>query len=226
MQHIREAFALFGRHARLWSFVFKPMAWSALLYLLLVFVGYWLVVPPLQRLFEGWGLGSIGTALGFVIYVGAWFFLSGMVFLALVSFLSSLMWDRLSAEVETLVTGTAPSARVPVADQLADSVKRTLLALTLSVAALLSGFCIPLVGPVLAAAYLGLLDFTAPAFVRRGKLLRQQRPELKLLTKRHEFGLVAGLCSIVPFLNVFMLPILVAAGTIMVARSGISVRIR
>ncbi len=221
MQYIREAFSLFARHRKLWSFVAKPMAWSALLYLLIVFAGYWLIVPPIQGLFESWGVGWFGEAIGVLIYLVAWFFLSGMVFLALVSFMSSLMWDRMSAEVELIAMGTAPSHPVGTAAQIGDSIQRTLLTLVLSVIGLLSGLCIPLVGPLLVAAYIGLLDFTAPAFVRRGKLLGAQKRELKRLKSRHEFALVAGVLSLVPLLNVFMLPILVVAGTLMVARSGI-----
>jgi uncharacterized protein involved in cysteine biosynthesis len=221
MQHIREAFALFARHPKLWSFVIKPLGWSALLYLGLIFGGYWLVVPPIQRLFEAWDLGWLGGALGLIIYLIAWFFLSGMVFLALVSFFSSLVWDRMSVEVEMLTTGSAPSHRVPVRAQLADSIQRTVLTILLSLVGLVSVLCVPVIGPVLVAAYLGLLDFTAPAFVRRGKLLGEQRRELRYLNSRGQFALAAGVLSIIPFLNVLMLPILVAAGTIMVARSGI-----
>ena len=221
MRHIREAFSLFAKHKKLWSFVFKPMAWSAALYLLISFAGYWLVVPPIQRLFEGFGLGWFGNAFGVVAYLVAWFFLSGMVFLALVSFISSLLWDGLSGEVEILATGFVPNRKVSIRASLADSLQRTGLTLVLGLVGLLVGLCVPVVGPLLVAAYIGLLDFTAPAFARRGKLLTAQRSELKRLNGRHEFALAVGVVTIIPLLNVIMLPFLVAAGTLMVSRSGI-----
>lgn len=220
MQHIREAFALFARNRRLWRYVFAPLAWSGLLYLILIAISYWLVVPPLQRFAEGLGLGDVGNAIVLLVYGAAWFFLSGIVFLGIMSFLSSLMWDKLSEEVEALI-GPVTARKLPVPALLADSVKRTILTISLALLGLIGGLCVPVVCPILVASYVGLLDFTAPAFARRGKLLRQQRRELKLLKSRHEFAVASGLITLVPILNVLMLPLLVAAGTIMVARSGI-----
>jgi uncharacterized protein involved in cysteine biosynthesis len=196
------------------------MLWSALLYLFLLLVSYWLVVPPLQRLTSGLGLGNAGNVLVLVAYGAAWFFLSGLVFLGIMSLLSSLMWDKLSVEVESLL-GPVASRKIPLAAVIADSAKRTIFTLFLAVLGLLGGLCIPLLCPILAAAYVGLLDYTAPAFARRGKLLRDQRRDLKKLKNRYDFALVAGLITLVPLLNVIMLPFLVAAGTVMVARSGV-----
>ena len=81
------------------------------------------------------------------------------------------------------------------------------------------GFIIPVVGPLLIAGYVATLDVTASAFARRGFLLKAQRKRFFQLKGWPVFLLIAGVFTLLPFVNAILLPILVAAGTLMVARS-------
>ena len=71
--------------------------------------------------------------------------------------------------------------------------------------------------PLLVASLLSVLDATAPAFARRGVRLGLQIGRVRRLRGVVSFALVSGLIVLVPVLNVLALPILVAAGTILVA---------
>jgi uncharacterized protein involved in cysteine biosynthesis len=67
---------------------------------------------------------------------------------------------------------------------------------------------------------IGLLDYTAPAFLRRGLTLGPQWARLRHGFDRDTaaFALVAGLLSLVPLVGVLLLPGLVAGGTLLVLR--------
>ena len=219
MRYVGEALLLFRRHPRLWRYVAGPLVWTLTLFLLILVAGYFLFVPPVAHALERVGLGSSANALGAATYVTAWFFISGIVYLAVLCFISSLLWDRLSEEVDYLVTGSAPNFKPKRAALAADSIKRVFFALLMAAVAFGCGFVIPILGPVLIAGYVATLDVTSSAFSRRGYLFKAQRKRFLKMKGWPGFLLLAGIFTLLPFVNAILIPIMVAAGTIMVARS-------
>jgi CysZ protein len=219
MRYLGEALVLFRRHPRLWTYVAGPLVWTLGLFLAVLVIGYFIFVPPIAHLLTSLGLGDSASSLGTVVYLIVWFFLSGIFYLAALSFLSSLLWDRLSEEVEIAAFGGAPQFRHRKTTTVADSVRRLIFSLALAFVAFFVGFIIPVVGPLLIAGYVATLDVTASAFARRGFLLKAQRKRFFQLKGWPVFLLIAGVFTLLPFVNAILLPILVAAGTLMVARS-------
>lgn len=214
-----EAIRLIGKNPRLWRYIVQPLIISAFVFLLVVFAGYFLIVPPVSRLLVGWGVpGDASSVVGFIAYVGVWFFVAGIVFIAIASFFSSILWDRLSVEVEELVVGHAILRSPPNSVVLQDSFKRLLLTLCMAVLSLCATV-IPVIGPALVAGYVGTLDYTANAYIRRNLLLAQQRKVVFRLPGWAGFYAVAGVITLLPVVNLMMLPVMVTAGTIMVARA-------
>jgi uncharacterized protein involved in cysteine biosynthesis len=76
-------------------------------------------------------------------------------------------------------------------------------------------------GPVLVAGWVGVLDYTSPAFLRYNRTVGEQWPVGTKMKGWFGFQIGAGLLSLLPFVNVLMLPALVAGGTSMAVRSGV-----
>jgi uncharacterized protein involved in cysteine biosynthesis len=219
MEHVLEALRLIGANRRLWRYITQPLLISALVFAGVVLGGYFLIVPPLTHLLTGWGLRpDASSIIGFIAYAGVWFFIAGIVFIAIASFLSSMLWDRLSVEVEEIVVGHAVQRTPPTPVVLADAFKRMLLTLAMAILALCANV-VPVVGPALVAGFVGTLDYTANAYIRRNVLLGRQRGLVFRLPGLPGFYVVAGVITLVPVVNLLMLPVMVTAGTIMVARA-------
>jgi uncharacterized protein involved in cysteine biosynthesis len=73
------------------------------------------------------------------------------------------------------------------------------------------------VGIVL-VGWLGLHDFTAPASMRRGEPLWIQIRTVYQSKGWFGFLVCAGICASIPFVNIVLLPSLVAGGTLLRAR--------
>lgn len=221
--------ALVLRTPRLWPLCVGPLLLALLAYALLGMGLGFLVVPPLADwLHVQRGSGSWWVMeLGFVIL---WLVLFSFVFVLLAGIFSGLIWDRLSRAVEMVVDGTgaqAPLGSAPPADAplgwsaaMGDSFGRLLLNGSLGLLAFLLSFFLGPIPGVLAAALAGLLDYTAPAYLRRGRTLPAQwrrllgRPDGSVLG----FALAAGLLSLVPLVGVLLMPGLVAGGTLLARR--------
>jgi uncharacterized protein involved in cysteine biosynthesis len=219
VEHVREAVALFREHRHLRAYAIKPWLWSTLVFLGVVVLGYFLLVPPLQRMVAGYG--QFAQTFITILYFITWIFISGIVFLALTSFLGSFIWDKLSIEVERLIGVQPQTYEPPRVTQISESVKRGVLALCLAALGFGCGFVLPVVAPALVAGYVALLDFTASGFSRRRMSLRAQMRNLKKLNGWQPFLVVGGILTLIPIVNALALPIMVAAGTIMVARSPV-----
>lgn len=218
MEHVLEALRLIRGNRKLWRYILQPLLVSAVVFVLVVLGGYFLIVPPLSHLLTGWGMQpNASSVIGFIAYAVVWFFVAGIVFIAIASFFSSILWDRLSVEVEELVTGHAVQQTPPTPVVLMDAFMRLFLTLSMAVVALCANV-IPVVGPAAVAGFVGTLDYTANAYIRRNVLLGQQRGLVFRLPGWLGFYLVAGIITLIPVVNLFMLPVMVTAGTIMVAR--------
>jgi uncharacterized protein involved in cysteine biosynthesis len=216
MRHFMEAVSLFRRNPRLRRYAIQPLGWTAALFVAIAVVGYWLLVPALSEILSRVGLESAAVPL----YLILWLLATGVFFLVIAGFIGSLVWDRLSEEVELILTGTSPRTHLPRTLVAIDAFKRLLWSLSLGILAIVSGIFLPVVGPLVVLAYLGMLDFTASPLLRRGILLRQQRKTILKMKGSVDLGLIFGTILIIPVVNVLALPLLVTAGTVMVVRSG------
>ncbi|MBC8064744.1 MAG: EI24 domain-containing protein [Chlorobia bacterium] len=227
MGFIAEGFRMVFMDRRYWRYILVPWMWSTLIFLAVVVIGYFALVPWIQgaleaRLGTESGLSGIAKTLVSLTYVVVWFFLAGFVFLLITSITSSFLWDELSQRVEEQITGqpgrksTLPTGRI-----VSDSVSRGLFAIFIAILSLFCGWVIPFIAPVILAGWLGVLDYTSPAFLRYDRTVGQQWPVATKMKGWFGFQVASGLLSLLPFVNVFMLPALVAGGTSMAVRSGV-----
>ena len=214
MEPITRALRLFARERGLWRYALAPLAWAALAYLAVAALAFGLLVPLGHRL-TGTDAGSlIGLVVALVVVVA----LAGPIYLGLVALIAGFGFDALSLAVEKAEFGSAAGRPLGFAAGLADGIPRALLTLALGVVALCGSVLV--VVPFFVAAFLALMDTTAPALLRRGVGLGRQFGVARRLPGALPFALIAGVVALVPVLNVLALPILVAAGTIMVGRGA------
>lgn len=212
---------------RYWRYILIPWMWSTLIFFGVVLLGYIAVVPWLRgvvdsRLGSGSGLSGFVQTLVSLSYFVLWIFLAGFVFLLITSITSSFLWDELSQKVEEQITGqpgrksTLPTSRI-----VSDSISRGVFAILIAILSLFCGWVIPFVVPVILAGWLGVLDYSSSAFLRYDRTVGQQWPVATKMKGWFGFQVASGLLSLLPFVNVLMLPALVAGGTAMAVRSGV-----
>ncbi|HTQ11030.1 MAG TPA: hypothetical protein VMI31_13225, partial [Fimbriimonadaceae bacterium] len=97
-----------------------------------------------------------------------------------------------------------------------DGVARGSFALAVTLLSLCCGWLFFGVPAVLFAGFLGLHDYTSAAYLRRGVTFPAQMSPVGKLEGRFSFAIAAGLLTLIPLVNVLMLPCLVAGGTLMV----------
>jgi uncharacterized protein involved in cysteine biosynthesis len=220
MQNILSGARLLLRNRSLWGYVARPIFYTALVFVGVLIGSYFLFSPFIARLMEWVGLpAGQSTVLSAIVFAVLFFLISGVLFVALAGMLSSLMWEKLSLEVEELAFGSAPAGTMDKKAQISDSMGRLVFSLVLAVLGVCCGWTFAGVPAIAIAGYLALHDFTAPAFLRRGVLFPQQRSLVFKLRDCWTFALGAGLISLFPFVNVLFMPALVAGGTLMVAKS-------
>lgn len=217
MRFILEGIRRVRTDRSLWPYVWRPLVWSGLIYLVLMVSGF---IGAFQ--FSAWavttfGLPSwLGGSVGAVLFAVLWWFVSGIVFISLCSTFSAAAWDRLSMLVEqregmafTPVPWSRTAAMGDLLVRLAFGGFMGLL--MLSVGWLAFG----IVGMAL-AGLMGLLDFTSSAMARRGVGFFGQWGKVARLPDWASFVVGAGVIAATPFLIVFLYPSLVVAGTLMV----------
>lgn len=216
MQAILRALRLFGRERGLWKYALKPLAWGVLAYVLVIV----LAAAVGERLGESLGglLGAstaVGGTVGAIGGLALTIVLGGGIYLALVALIAGFGFDSLSREVEEREFGHAVGQPLGCAAGIGDSIARVILAGVLGLVGLCFGWTF--VVPLLLAAILCLMDFTAPSLLRRGVSFGRQFGVARRLPGALPFALVSGVLLLIPIVNVLSLPILVAAGTILVA---------
>ncbi len=191
------------------------MAFALLVYAAAITVAVAWIVPALvrkidlpdsaSRVLES--LGSIGVGA-----IAA--FAALPIYLIISGLFSSLLWDKLSLAVEQHVYGSAPTQRVGCGTQITDSVSRSAFSGGLFIVSL----CFCWTGPVAGAVYagwIGLLDFSASAYLRRGIAFGEEFRKVWRPQGAKGFALMCGLTSLLPFLFVLLLPGMVAGATIL-----------
>ncbi|MBX7133636.1 MAG: EI24 domain-containing protein [Fimbriimonadaceae bacterium] len=216
MRYVLRGIELAFGDRRLRPFLWKPWLWSLLIFLCVLVVGYLIWLPFSASLAQKWGVSAwLGATLGTVIYAVFWIFASGVVFLSLAGLLSSLLWDGLSIEVEKIERGYAADRAPALAGQIWDTLIRLPFVVFIVLSTLLFGWtCFGTAG-VLLAGWLGLYDYTACAYLRRQVNFVGQFGRVFRSRAWFGFAVLAGLVTLIPFLNVLFLPALVAGGTLL-----------
>lgn len=201
---------------RLWPFLWRPWVLSGVLFLAVLLGGYVFWLPYAGALAGRLGLPDwVGASLGTVLYAVVWWFASGVVFLFLAGILSSLLWDELSRQVELRLTGTFADRAPGCAGQAWDTLVRLPFSAAIALGTLLLGWtCLGITG-VLLAGWLGVYDYSACAYVRRSILFPSQFFRVLRSPSWAGFALGSGFITLLPFVNVFLFPALVAGGTML-----------
>lgn len=206
---------VFGNR-RFWPFIWRPMAISAAILAAIMLLGYLLIVPWGDRVLAQWGLESwVGGAILRIGYAILWWFLAGIVFAAISGLLSSFLWEHLSFEIEKESNPSPPKHRLSKGELVTDMLTRGFFALGIFFFTC-GCFWFPLMG-VLLAAWLCLYDYTAAPYLRRGILFPTQARRAFGVRGSATFAIVSGLLTVIPLVNVLLLPALVAGGTLMLA---------
>ena len=227
MGYIGEGIKLVFGDRRYWRYIAVPLAWSTAIFLAVIVLGYIALVPWFQgvidaRLGPNSAASGPASALVSVFYFVLWFFIAGFVFLTITSITSSFLWDDLSQKVEQQITGSsAPKSTLKIPRIAVDSISRGMFAIIMAILSLFCGWVLPIVGPVLIAGWIGILDYTSPTFLRYNRTIGQQWSVATRMKGWFGFQIGAGLLSLIPLLNVILLPALVAGGTSMAVRSGL-----
>lgn len=197
-------------------YVSGPLLVAGLLFFAAMIGGYFVIVPPIAEWIRSWGVPGFVSDIGlFLLYATVWVVFSGAIFVTIVGSISAFLWDRLSLEVEERVRGVAVRKDPALPMVMLDSVVRILFAVVLSGMALFLGCITGGLAGVAAAGIIGLFDFTANAYIRRGVLFGEQRKRVLKARGWPAFAIGSGIVCSVPLLNVFSLPALVAGGTLM-----------
>lgn len=216
MGYIVDGIRIVFGDRRLWPFLWRPWVLSGVLFTVVLVAGYLFWLPQAGALASRLGLPEwVGATLGTFLYAVVWFFASGVVFLFLAGILSSLLWDDLSKQVELRVTGRFADRAPGCAGQAWDTLIRLPFAGFIALSTLLLGWtCLGFTGIVL-AGWLGLYDYSACAYVRRGLLFPSQFFRAMRSRAWLGFALGSGTITLMPFLNVLLFPALVAGGTLL-----------
>lgn len=208
---------------RLRPFVWGPMAIAAVVFVAITVLAYVWITPLAQDWIARAGIDrAYSSLLGNVVFFVLWWFISSMLYLAIAGILSSFLWEKLSIEIERM-EGTLPSPEVKVGcgGVFYDTAIRAVISVIVALSALFLGWvCFGVVG-LLLAGWLGLMDYTSSAFARRGVLIDRQFGAVFACPGWKSFLLGAGVIALFPFINVLLLPGLVAGGTLLVAKTSI-----
>lgn len=210
---------VFGER-KLRPYVWGPMLIAGAVYVLITILAYVWLAPLVERWIAGIPiLGTVSGWAGPLAFVIFWWLVSSILYLGIAGILSSFLWERLSREVEIL-EGTLPSpeSKIGCGATFYDTALRGIVSVVIAVAAILLGWLFFGVVGVVLAGWLGLLDYTSNAFARRGILIDRQFRSVRKLPGWTGFLIAAGVVALFPFLNVLMLPALVAGGTILCGR--------
>lgn len=217
MGHLLKGMRYVFAEKRLRPYVWGPMAIAGGLFVLITFLAYVWITPWVQDWLSRVGIDRAYSALiGGVAFFVIWWLISMTLYLGLAGILSSFLWEKLSIEVERL-EGTLPaeSASPGCGGTVYDTILRGILSIFIAIFTLLTGWlCFGVVG-IFLAGFLGLLDYSSCAFARRGVLIDRQFGAVRKCKGWKSFLIASGAVALFPFINVLMLPALVAGGTLL-----------
>lgn len=204
---------------RYWPFIARPLAVSALMYAVIVAIGWFLTVPLMQSQLARVGVGERFGAWGAnLVFVAVLWFTSTILFVTIAGLTSSFLWDRLSYEVERTVSPNPPKAAITFRHWLLDTIPRVGFATLIFCLSTGCFWLLPV--SVALASWLCLYDYSAAAYLRRGITFLPQFAMAPRVKGALTFSLSCGLLTLLPVVNVILLPGLVAGGTLMVAEGS------
>ncbi|MDX1931317.1 MAG: EI24 domain-containing protein [Capsulimonadales bacterium] len=207
------------RTPRLWKYCFGPVLLTLFVYMTLGILGGIFLLPHLAALLSGLPGSGWLTPLVSGAAIVLWLLLFPFLFTLFGGVFFGMVYESIAEATEREVRPERPTALPPEGGALfADVLGRLALNLTLGLTAFVLGLWLGPIPGVVAAGVIGLLDFTAPTCLRRGMTLGRQLPFLFRPpdARTLSFALVAGLLTLIPFVGVFLLPGLVAGGTLLV----------
>jgi uncharacterized protein involved in cysteine biosynthesis len=218
--HVASGFAFLVKRPSFWPLAALP----SILAVVCLFAGLLAAaysIPWLeQRLLPG--RASVPFALVVLLTVGLWIgtFVAGLVAgLAVALLLSAPVLERLSAKVEAYARGRAADAGGGLRWELAQSFKSALYFLGSAPLVLLLGL-VPLIGPVLAAAWgthALAFQLTETPLARRGLGFGARRAwHRRWRAESLGFGAAGLLALLAPCANILLAPALTVGGTLFV----------
>lgn len=218
MEYIVQGIRLVYGNKKYWPYVAKPLLISSVLFVLVFVGGYVALVKGLQSwlgAMGGYWSSAAGVTGGSVLYFVLWWYIAGIVFITFASVASAFHWESLSHQIEQEIYGDSP---LPQQNWFALGMDGALRMAHMSLLMCLSLTCffVPFLG-VFLMGWLCCHDYTAPAMMRRGVFFHRQTPRVLRLKRWPVYGLVCGIFAVIPFVNLFLMPAFVAAGTLMVA---------
>lgn len=218
MGFVAKGFKLVYGNSRFWPYVWRPLFISILIFALVFALGYATIVPWVTGAATQFGLNQgVGSTLVTILYLVIWFYVAGGLYSTLAITLSAFTWERLSDQIELHVYGESPFMKHSMPRIAVDSGVRMIHAFCiLCTGALLSS--VPFLS-IIFMAWLSMHDFTAPALLRRGVFFMHQTSKVVRCKGWLPFALCAGVLMMIPIVNLFSLPALVAAGTLLVAKA-------
>jgi len=210
MKPLLRGFVYLTRKPKLWVYAWGPLIVTGILYLLLLVVAQVSLIPLVDKLTpSSVSMPIIGGVAVFLL----WLVAANFFIIAITSLFSGLLWGRLSAYAEQDLFGDAPNARLGCLPQMKDTFLRLIQAGVFVVAVIAFAWLGPIAGAV-ASGVLVVIEFSAPAYARRGHLYPAQL-RVWQLPAAYGFGIGAGLLSLLPFVFVLTMPALVVGATIM-----------
>lgn len=197
------------------------MVLAGAIYIAISILAYFWLAPMAQGWIEGIPLlGNLSGLLGTLAFIVFWWLVSSILYLGIAGILSSFFWERLSREIEIL-EGTLPSpeAKVGCGGTLFDTAIRGFVSVFVALSTVLLGWLFFGAVGIVFAGWLGLLDYTSCAFARRSILIDRQFGAVYKCKGWGSFLFVSGVISFFPLVNVVMLPVMVAGGTVLCGRS-------
>ncbi len=210
MKSLLRGFAYMSRRPKLWVYAWGPLIVTGLLYVGLLVVAQISLIPLVDKLTPSHvSMPIIGGIAVFLL----WLVAANFFIIAITSLFSGLLWGRLSVTAEKDIFGDAPDARLGCLPQVKDTLLRLVQAFVFVVAVIAFAWLGPIAGAA-ASGILGVIEFSAPAYARRGFLYPAQLRVWKL-PGAFGFGIGAGLLSLLPFVFVLTMPALVVGATIL-----------
>jgi CysZ protein len=213
MSAFLRGLAFMSKNPRLWVYAWGPLVLTGAIYVGLLVLAQISLTPLIDRLTpENTFLDRLPLLGSIAIFV-VWLIAANFIILAITSLFSGLLWGRLSQTAEKAIYGDAPDTRLGCLPQVSDMFLRMLQAAVFVVIVIAFSWLGFIVGAI-ASGIIGAIEFSAPAYARRGILYPAQ---LKVLRARGTIGfaIAAGLVSLLPLVFVLAMPAFVVGGTIL-----------
>ncbi len=225
MRHVATGFRLVFEQGRYVRFALVPTLISGGLWLGAMVLLFALIQTELHRFLArlplpGWMVAVAGT----LIFAVAFVYLAAFLFLWIAAVTNSLLWRGLAGEIERTLTGSAPDVKVSFGSSLGDTVSRSTVVVLAAVVATGCGWALLGLPGLFFGSVISLTDYTSAYYLRRGITYGGQVGQVFRLPGWFGFALCGGLLTLVPFVNIFMLPVLVAGGTAMAVEGRLSGR--